>query len=239
MKSYFDAYGERAESIENNTQAAGRYAIQQGAEKAILFDLVKKLDICQEDNLLEIGCGTGNLLIPLSFLVNRSVGIDHQACVSKLMARIPLANLQCVGDDFLNLDILELGYFSKIVVYSVLHCLHDNASLYTFIDKSLSLLAPGGQLIFGDIPNFDLKQRFMTSLEGERFAMQWSQMMASSEIKEPDFGEVKSAIVFNDEKVIELVGYIRSKGFHAYVVPQNPDLPFGHTREDVVVRKVC
>jgi hypothetical protein len=40
---------------------------------------------------------------------------------------------------------------------------------------------------------------------------------------------------FDDKTVLELAGRFRSEGFHAYMLPQPADLPFGRTREDMLV----
>ena len=34
---------------------------------------------------------------------------------------------------------------------------------------------------------------------------------------------------------LKIIEYIRRKNFHAYVLDQPPNLPFGNTREDILV----
>ena len=72
MSISFENYKKLASSDELSwTQRSGRYEIQSQSEKLIIFDIVSKLNLCPSDCLLEVGCATGNLLLPLSFLVSR------------------------------------------------------------------------------------------------------------------------------------------------------------------------
>jgi hypothetical protein len=43
---------------------------------------------------------------------------------------------------------------------------------------------------------------------------------------------------FDDDGILKLVSALRREGFEAYIVPQSPWLPFGHTREDVLVLRL-
>ncbi|MFO6421845.1 class I SAM-dependent methyltransferase [Motilimonas sp. KMU-193] len=237
MSSYFQAYGERAFSLDNHTQIAGRYGIQQDAEKNIVKDIVAKLDLNACDHLLEIGCGTGNLLIPLSFSVSSCVGIDHQDCLKKFSQRSTIDNIHLLPGDFLTLPNSELGSFNKVVIYSVLHCLPDDAAVIEFIDKAFELLAPGGMMLLGDIPNTDTKQRFLASQEGQLFSQQWAQQVERATIAEVPFEAGLPSCEFNDDKILALVQGIRTKGAQAYLMAQPCELPFGHTREDILIRK--
>jgi cyclopropane fatty-acyl-phospholipid synthase-like methyltransferase len=74
-KSSYDDYEDNTNKTECHTQIAGRCSIQKEAEKRIVFDVVEKLNIQSSDNLLDIGCGMGNILIPLSFISKSVVGI--------------------------------------------------------------------------------------------------------------------------------------------------------------------
>ncbi len=237
MDSYFDAYGERAVQLDNHTQIAGRYAAQRHNEKAIVNDLIKKLALDGHDHLIEIGCGTGNLLIPMSFLVEKATGIDHPNCIEKLTSRSMPENLNLVGFDFLKWTNEANDSYDKVVIYSVLHCLKDPTQVFQFVDKALALLAPGGRLLLGDIPNTDLKARFTGSQEGQAFALQWQDQLANSETAEVPFEQTFTTVEFNDDLVLDLLRHIRAQGYEAHLFPQPAHLPFGHTREDILVRK--
>lgn len=233
----FQNFGAMAKNITDPTLATGRYGLQKEAERNIVKDVVTKLDIRASDSMLEIGCGIGNLLIPLSFSVKSITGIDHPDCISKLRKRIPLeSNVNLYGDNFFNVKLD--GLFDKILVYSVLQYMTDWQELMTFVSKTLEMLVPGGKVLFGDIPNTSRKDRFLKSNSGKNFESEWSRLRESSEQASPisySQEEDDRIVVFNDESVLNLIASIRNKGYHAYILPQPPELPFGNTREDILV----
>ncbi|SKA92018.1 Methyltransferase domain-containing protein [Paucidesulfovibrio gracilis DSM 16080] len=234
----FENYGKYAKCVENTTAISGRYCIQADAERRIVNDLISKLSIQSSDSLLDIGCNIGTVFIPLSFLVAQATAVDHPDCLARLQERFKGENVRYMAGNFLTLPFNDERY-DKILSYSVLHCLRKD-DLVPFVEKAISLLAPGGRLLLGDIPNTSLKQRFLDSDEGIRFQEEWnrlcSQNDSTKECKEvvdckPDPDNAQ----FDDESVLALTAYIRKLGCSAYILPQNPELPFGHTREDILV----
>lgn len=220
----------------SDTEKAGRYSFQGRAERRILSDLLGKLDLQPADDLLEIGCGTGNLIIPLSHFVARAVGIDNQAAIDRLQTRAPLAsNLEGIAGDFLTQQ-MPAGKFAKILVYSVLHCLSSEDEAMLLIDRALSLLAPGGKLLLGDLPNQDHKRRFCASDLGQQTTRQWQESIATSghHVFEAMPADTR-LISINDRIIMKFIVHIRARGFEAYLLPQDEQLPFGHTREDILV----
>ena len=47
--------------------------------------------------------------------------------------------------------------------------------------------------------------------------------------------EDKYCASFDDNHVLNFLKHIRLQGFHAYILAQSSQLPFGHTREDILV----
>ncbi len=240
----FDNYGKRAQILNDYTSISGRYPIQKEAEKYILLDIIEKLIIKPDDTCLDIGCGVGNILIPLSFLVKKITGIDHNLVIEKLKTRFTDSNdIEVISGNFIDLDLKNT--YTKIIVYSVLHCLEDENEVIKFIDKTISLLSPGGNILFGDIPNESKKKRFLSTAYGSNFLKEWSKILHKYE--ETHHSEIlnlqkleddNKLVKFNDEFVIKIVSFLRNKGYHAYIIPQSPGLPFYHTREDILVEKL-
>lgn len=232
----FENYGKAARLNLDSTIASGRYALQRLSERRIVMDVAAKLALSPNDHLLEIGCGPGNLLVPLSFLVEQAVGIDHPDVCARLRQRFSDERLELVGANFLEYEGRDSKY-SKVLIYSVLNTLADQEEAIAFVDKAASLLASGGRLLIGDIANSDRKVRFTGSNTGRDFQRRWEKAMASHE---HDSGSVGYAVpddkLFfpNDIFVVEVLTRLRGKGLHAYVLPQPPDLPFGRTREDIL-----
>ena len=238
-RASFESFGDLAASGLSDTEKAGRHGIQAKDEKNIVADVIAKLDLEAEDDLLEIGCGTGNLLIPLSFRVKEAVGIDHPKMIDALKKRFPDAGLSGVAGDFLQVELDRK--FAKILIYSVLHYLSDDAEVFAFIDRAAALLRPGGRLLIGDLPNDDRKRRFNESERGRRFNAEWQARMKEGgpgEVAARLFAQIGSdsrRVPVNDGLVLRILERYRTRGYDAFVVPQPPNLPFCHSREDILI----
>jgi protein-L-isoaspartate O-methyltransferase len=113
----FDNFGKLATAQLSATERAGRYRIQAEAEKLIVADIVAKLALKPDDDLLEIGCGSGLLLVLLSFVVRSATGIDHPAVTEVLRRSFSGAPIHTIDGNFLNAEIEAT--FSAIVIYGV------------------------------------------------------------------------------------------------------------------------
>jgi 2-polyprenyl-3-methyl-5-hydroxy-6-metoxy-1,4-benzoquinol methylase len=230
----FEAYGSLARSGRSNLAKAGRYEFQQDAQKLILCDLEAKLRPLPQHSLLEIGCGPGNLLIPLSFRVRTAVGIDHPDLIEAAKSRCESENMRFLAGRFPETAIDDK--FDRILIYSVLQCVTDFAEAARFLDAAAALLAPGGRMVVGDLPNADRKSRFQNSEAGQKFEVEWAQLREANPESGPNpLSGVSSLGTFNDQMIVDLIHRHRAAGFHAYVVDQDPALPFGHTREDIII----
>jgi SAM-dependent methyltransferase len=233
-----EMYGQMAQSKLDPTQLAGRYASQVSAERRILWDVSNKLQIQPSDHLLEIGSGPGQIAIPLSFIVDHCVVVDHKNVVERLHARFNSSQITAICGDFLEIEIEQT--FDKILVYSVLHCLPDQERVKEFIMKAAALLRPGGVLLLGDIPNLDKKARFLATDFGQRFDAKFHGSSRPQDAPPMRVGAKEGSssqgalATFDDEALLEILRGLRSLGLEAYVHPQPADLPFGHTREDVI-----
>lgn len=230
----FENYGIRATAGVTATELAGRYPSQVNGEKEILVDVIQKLQIQPPDCLLEIGCGPGQLLIPLSFLVREATGIDHPEVCSVLEKRFRSENLKVVAGNFIDFEFPDQS-FDKILCYSVISTL-SASELDGFVVKALSILRPGGQMLIGDVANVDKKSRFLASETGQAFEEDWRKKNLSSTTIDPAALVIdRDRVTITDEVVIRLVGLIRQMGFHCYVLPQPGTLPWGHSREDLLI----
>lgn len=228
----FENYARRAEAGLSSTVIAGRYNTQVDAEKRIVPDVAAKLALGPEDTLLEIGCGVGNLLIPLSFLAGEAAGIDHPKVLDTMSSRVGGSQLNLIEGNFLDLDLDQI--FSKILIYSVLHCLANAEEAIRFVHKALDHLEPGGSLLVGDIPNTDRKRRFQQSETGKAFEMEWAKRSGQESGTKVDLEDDPDVFSPDDAFVLELLRQVRKRGYNAYALPQPLDLPFGHTREDIL-----
>ncbi len=254
--SAFEAYGILAQQCEEVTQLAGRYFCQKGEEKNIVLDIVHKLELSCQDACFELGCGAGNLLIPLSFMVRSCTGVDHGNVIARFKQRFTADNVTLIAADFFSLDREALGQFDKIIVYSVLQCFESLERLELIVDYLLALLKPGGLLLLGDLPNEDKKQRFLDSPAGKDFSQLWQEKMRQEKMQQEKmqqensknqtskvfdlkkiFTRVNPVLEFNDKVMSQLMQYICQQGCESYLLPQPDNLPFCFSREDILVRK--
>lgn len=236
MKDPFEIYGALTRSVRSATVQAGRRDIQADAEKLIPDDVAEKLGLLPQHSLLDIGCGPGALLCPLALRVGRATGVDHPDVLARARMNCAGTNLTLVPGRFPSVQ-LE-GTFDRILAYSVLHYMPDFSSVERFIDAAIRYLNPGGRLLLGDLPNADKMKRFRASDAGRKFEAAWRERM-KEELKAGDPFEVFSGAVmtgFTDDRIARLLSRYRKEGYDAYLLPQPPELPYGHTREDILIQ---
>ena len=125
------------------------------------------------------------------------------------------------------------GSIDVILCYSVLHYVFVDANVFDFVDVSLDLLAPGGELLIGDIPNISKRRRFFSTESGVAYHRQFVGNDSLPAI-EPDVPVERS---IDDSVVMSLVSRARMAGADAYVLPQDPALPMANRREDILIRR--
>ena len=189
--SIFEYFAELAKSDLTYTQKSGRYQIQKNQEKKIPDDIILKMNLSKKDSLLEIGCGLGNLIIPLAKKTKNVTGIDHHIIIEKLEERFNSKKIKLISGNFLNTKIKKK--FNKILIYGVIHCLKNKKQLKKFILKAISILESDGTILIGDIPNIDKKKRFTNTNKGKIFEKKWKKIRKhelSLQIKEFDLASL-------------------------------------------------
>jgi hypothetical protein len=106
-------------------------------------------------------------------------------------------------------------------------------NLFHFLDTCLALLANGGELLLGDVPNQTMRKRFFSSPAGVATHQRHS---GSDELPAVRFNQLEPGQV-DDSVVLSLLARARAQGFHAWVVPQAVDLPMANRREDILIRR--
>ena len=236
LMSQYDNYGRMAAAGVTEILQNGRYTSQKEAVQHVPDDVAKKLKINRDDTFLDIGCGLGLNLIPISKIVRLAFACDHPNVIKRLCEKDLPANISFYEGDFLSSAANRS--FTKILAYSVLHTLANEKILFSFIDKTLSLLSPQGRMLLGDIANVNKKKRFLSSERGKLFQKKWERLN-SKQNKEEDvtiyYKGNDSPLTFEDSLILKILEHIRHNNFHAYVLDQPQNLPFGNSREDILV----
>lgn len=103
--------------------------------------------LSREDEILEIGCGTGDVTIPLSRYVKKITALDtSELMMDKAKEKAEHEGKANIG--FLNIDLMELEAepesFDAITAYNVLLYIKDQEKV---LDRIYRLLKPGGLFI--------------------------------------------------------------------------------------------
>lgn len=213
-------------------------AYRSGFEPAILDDILRKLPAFDRtgSRIADIGCGSSDLPTMIAELSKRQghalTFIDSPEMLSwlpdapdyrKLPGRFP--------DDLSDVMATERGTYDAVLCYSVIHAVFPGGDIFSFFDALTALLAPGGQLLVGDIPNISRRKRFFASETGVAFHKAYMQTTEGPTVtfNVPEEGH------FDDAMVFALLMRARAAGFDAFVVPQDPALPMANRREDILV----
>jgi SAM-dependent methyltransferase len=214
-------------------------ALREGAEERIFESIVALVELNRRSGLLvaDIGCGCGaltRLLIDFCavhgdelVLVDSAEMLDQLPDgkhVRKLPGRFP--------DPGLGMDRYAANA-DAVIVYSVLQYVFVEASVFDFVDAALGLLAPGGALLIGDVPNVSKRKRFFASESGAAFHRAF---MDTTNDPDVDFSVIERGSI-DDAVILGLLARSRAQGFDAYLLPQPPDLRLANRREDILVRR--
>ena len=187
-------------------------------------------------------------LFPITCICNHVYGIDNGSTIKRLYEGYIPSNITLIPGDWFEINpvpIIQGRTINKVIIYGVLSALRNMDEVYRFIDKALSLLPENGEILLGDIPNKDKKERFLNSESGKEFDKKFREERLTfaetakailwNEIKE-DVG-VETTAIFNDKVIQKIVMYYHKKECDVYILPQKEYLPFGHTREDILIMK--
>ena len=211
--------------------------VREGYEKLIFEDILLKLGNFSKKNqkILDIGPGCSELptfIIEYAMKMGSELNLidskemlqnfHQKAGLKKILGQFPYCS-KFLEENQQRLDI--------IICYSVLQYIILDVPFLQFIDSALNLLAPGGQLLIGDIPNISKRKRFLSSAKGIQFHKKYMKTKSNPDtsINKIEFNEIDDSIIFS------ILHRSRSQGFEAYLLPQNMHLPMANRREDILI----
>jgi hypothetical protein len=235
----YEEFRERAKNptLSLNEKCGFPEATRAGHSASIFTDICSKLIVLTNPdvNLLDIGAGCTELahhIVEATGWHGQSLTvIDSPEMLSLLPDRPHLTKFEGPFPDCTRRIAEPLGPFDAILAYDVVQTVFRDGNLFAFVDCAAQLLKDQGQFLIGDIPNATMRKRFMTSARGKAY----------HESHYPDLPE--PSIAFNslepgqidDGVVLGVVARMRAAGFHAFVLPQGPDLPIANRREDILI----
>lgn len=242
MKDLFQVFGEQAEHGLPDIIISGRHGFHDAAMAAVLTDVAGKLRPESTCRLLEIGCGPGLLLRGLAPMVGSAIGLDHPSVAARANEAGLPENVEVIGGRW-PAD-RPSGLFDRILVYSVLHYIEGANAAFAWIDACVDSLAVGGRMLLGDLPNADKAARFANSAECAEVNRVYAAGVEHDREINADGQRIRAELsanakrppeFINDSFVLDLLGRLRHRGLDAFVMPQDPRLPFSRSREDILI----
>lgn len=237
----FDKFRELAlsDDLSHHEKVGFPNEYREGREEAIFADIHNKLPALNGParTVLEIGPGCSRLPVMLVEWCRRHDSKLLFVDSAEMLALLPDANhVEKWPGRYPAIPQLLENYSNKInviIAYSVIQYVFAEGNLWDFIDRSLSLLADGGEMLLGDIPNISMRKRFFASAAGIQCHQDYT---GSNEVPQVTFNQLEPGQM-DDSVVFGILARARAQGFHAWVVPQGLDLPMANRREDILIRK--
>ncbi|MCG3189084.1 MAG: hypothetical protein LKCHEGNO_01327 [Burkholderiaceae bacterium] len=213
---------------------------REGKEEAIFRDVLAKMSSLQrrDGRVMEVGPGCSRLPLMLAAHSAQTgsglVWVDSAEMLALLPDEPHVCKVPGRFPQALQAQLHEwAGTFDAIVAYSVVQYVFAEGNVFQFLDAGLGLLAHGGELLIGDVPNQTMRKRFFASPDGADTHQRYT---GSDELPEVRFNRLEPGHM-DDCVVFALLARARAQGFHAWVLPQPPDLPMGNRREDILIRR--
>jgi hypothetical protein len=214
-------------------------AYREGKEASIFQDIRAKLPLLGESNKVVLDIGPGCSDLPL-MLIEQCRERGHQLLLvdsAEMLKHLPDEPfVRKMAAYFPACEELFTEYGGKvdvILIYSVLHYIFAESNIWDFLDRSLELLAAGGSMLIGDVPNISKRKRFFSSEQGVRFHQEFTGTVEHPVVS---FNRIERGSI-DDSVLMSLVGRARAEGFDAYLLPQRDDLPMANRREDILIRR--
>jgi hypothetical protein len=211
---------------------------RKNKEGAIFADILMKLPALQAHHkvLLDVGIGCSGLAQRIVQHCRKKhhtlIAVDSE----EMLAHLPTARwLRKMPGRFPHIASLSAWKerVDAINVYSVLHYVFAEGNLFEFLDAAVCLLAPGGAILLGDIPNVSKRRRFFASPTGVAFHQRF---MKTKETPQVHFARVEPAKI-DDGVIFSILHRYREFGCDTYLLPQTDRLPMANRREDILICK--
>jgi len=113
--------------------------------------IAKNLELCFEDNLLDLCAGNGLISIPFSKICRSVTSVDVSDVFIEGIDSESCPNIKTIIADVRKLD-FEENSFTKVIMYAAIQYFSEQETILLF-EKLYKWLCPGGIVLIGDIPD--------------------------------------------------------------------------------------
>lgn len=128
--------------------------------EAVWLNLVEQikseLRLDEASSLLEVGCGSGALLLPLSALPMKLAGVDYSSSFIEI-AKKALHGLDARVSEAASLPFPNES-FARVISHGVFHYFPDEAYVERVLNEMLRVLEKNGGLLIADVPDLAKKE---------------------------------------------------------------------------------
>lgn len=140
---------------------------------AWVADTITQITAYKPESILEIGCGSGLLLLGIAPQCRFYLGTDFSAnaieALQKVVQQRELTNVMLQQCDAIEIEQFAGQQFDMIVLNSVVQYFPDSDYLQQVLAVGLRLLKPGGHFFIGDVRNLALSHLFHASVNLFRY----------------------------------------------------------------------
>lgn len=136
---------------------SGTGEMSQEALENIIKVIRKKLVLVQSDRILEVGCGSGMILEPLSKTSSMTAGVDFaDSLIAKIKKVIPKGEFHVSEANDLPFDD---NTFDKILSFSVFQYFPNYGYATDALNEMIRCVKTNGKIYLGDIPDLALVEK--------------------------------------------------------------------------------
>lgn len=210
--------------------------------KIIVNDVNSKLKLKEDDLLLDIGCGTGVITIPLSYKVKEVYALDGGTQVIKKLkensAKNNVFNIKMINLPF-NKKKFQDNFFDKILMYGVIHYFDGISAIENCLKELIRICKPGGTILVAEIP----EKNAIEKVKNHKLSQEEKELIKIFESNRTEYDVFMNKIdmekynfMYQELNGDELLEICNKFDCHAEILKQDVRQPFSITRRDLLIK---
>ena len=214
---------------EDPLKQVGRVSREKKIDEAVLqfivTDIRNKLRLTETDSVLDLCCGNGLLTSMIAPYCNKIKGIDFsETLIKTAKTRFSLPNTDYAVGDAYDLSGLRPEKYDKILLYFSFQYFDTFEKGKKVIREMLSVFAPGGMILLGDVPDYALYGNHYRTIP-QKIRFHYENFTGKNRIGK-----------FWKEKEMELIA--ADFNLTAERLTQPESLPYSHYRRDYLLKRI-